>query len=163
MIGFKEVFWLEARTSTLVVCFIFFRWNLCFHTQMICGSITCVPQTEGDVSIPLNSLTNKIAKILSQYCLKNCKCAWFKQKKRLGCIYDSEIQALGSGVKKIDSVFFHFFLHHWLFICHLKKNWSMGGIFSTAFCGIFIVHLLYQGMWLETLNGLISKVVFWTT
>ena len=39
--------------------------------------------------------------------------------------------------------FFHFFLHHWPFICHdLRKNWSMGGIFSTLFFySIFIVHL----------------------
>ena len=65
----------------------------------------------------------------------------FKQKQRLGCIYHSEIQAyLGSGVKKINSVFFHFFLHHWPFICHLIKNWSMGGIFLTLF---FIVFSLY--------------------
>ena len=51
------------------------------------------------------------------------------------CICDFEIQAyLGSGVNKNDSVFFLlFFLHHWLFICHLRKKWSMGGISSTLF------------------------------
>ena len=73
--------------------------------------------------------------------------ARFKQKQRLGRIYDSEIQAyLGSGVKKFI-LFFYFFRRH----------------FSTSFFSIFIVHLLYQVMWLESLNGLISKVVFWTT
>ena len=36
--------------------------------------------------------------------LRVSMCAQFKQKQRLGCIYDSEIQAyLGSGIKKIDS------------------------------------------------------------
>ena len=39
--------------------------------------------------------------------IRSINCARFKQKQRLGCIYDSEIQAyLGSGVKKIDLVFF---------------------------------------------------------
>jgi len=66
------------------------------------------------------------------------------------------------GWKKSISFFFVFFSIIGL-LSVIWKNWSMGSIFSTHFFGIFIVHLLYQGMRLETLNRLISKVVFWTT
>ena len=86
---------------------------------------------DGDSLYPLDYINGVVA--------VNNRCARFKQKQWLGSICDFEIQAyLG---------------HHWPFICHLRKKWSMGGIFSTHFfCGIFIVHLLYQGMRLETLK-----------
>ena len=48
-------------------------------------------------------------------------------------------------------------------ICSWEIIGACEAFFSTLFFYIFIVHLLYQGMWLEILNGLISKVVFWTT
>ena len=73
------------------------------------------------------------------------------QNGHLGVFSIFEIQAyLGSGVKvkKIDSVFFSLFLHHWPFyvnglLTHKDKlsvicqHGKMGGIFSTLFFWYF--------------------------
>ena len=89
-------------------------------------------------------------------------CARFKQKRSLGCISDFEIQAyLGSGVKFCFLLLF--FSPSLAFYLSSEKKLEHGRHFFNSFFGIFIVHFCYQGMCLETLNGLISKVVFWTT